>query len=92
MRVTVSFDLHVDTWIVCCFAEGARGPISREVRIADADTLIHLLRYVGANDAEIDHVDEAVRCESRGIIAIDLEPGQKNLLRLPPPWNAGLVK
>jgi hypothetical protein len=92
MRVTVSFEFHGDTWMVCCLAKGGNRPISPGVRIADAETLIHLLRYVGANDVEIDQVDDAVRRESGGVIAIELAPGHKNLLRLPPPWNAGLVK
>jgi hypothetical protein len=92
MRVMVSFDLQGDSWIVCCLAEDGKRPISPEVRIADADGLVHFLRYVGANDAEIDQVDEAVRDRSRGVIAIKLEPGRKNLLRLPAPWNAELVK
>jgi hypothetical protein len=92
MRVTVSFDFQGESWIVCCLAEDGNRPISPEVRIPDAEALVYLLRYIGANDVEIDHVDEAVRRDRRGVIAIELEPGQKNILRLPRPWNAHLVK
>jgi hypothetical protein len=91
MLVIVSFKRQGDAWVVRCLAEVGGRPISPEVRIADVDTLVHLLRYVGANDAEIDKVDEAVRRDSGGAIEIELEPGRKNLLRLPPPWNAWLV-
>jgi len=92
MRVRVQFELQGETWLVHCRAGSGERLIGPVVRVADADTLIHLLRYVGANDAEIDQVDEAILHANRGTIEIELIPRRKNLLHLQRPWSAGLVK
>ena len=92
MRVQVQFELHGETWLVHCRAEGGKRIIGPIVRVADADTLIYLLRYVGANDAEIDQIEEALLRANRGTIEIELKPRRKNLLHLQRPWSAGLVK
>jgi hypothetical protein len=63
-------------------------PLHGHVR--DQATLIRLLGYVGATDAEIEKVNESIRRWSRGTVEIHLEPGRKNLLRIRPPFNDGL--
>ena len=49
MRVIVNFMLRDGMWLVHCIADDAKTVISPMQRIAEQDTLIHLLRYVGAN-------------------------------------------
>ena len=60
------------------------------IDIADAATLVRLLRYVGAGDAEIAEVEENIQARGRGSVFITLIPGRKNLLRLREPWCEGL--
>lgn len=91
MRVLVSFELRKDTWFIQCLAEGTRAPISSVVSVAEAATLIHVLRYVGANDIEIDEVNNTIADQRRGTVAIELAPGRKNLLQLRRPWSDGLL-
>jgi hypothetical protein len=50
------------------------------------ETLIRLLRYVGATDSDIADVRESIFRWCRGSVFIDLAPGRKNLLRIRLPW------
>jgi hypothetical protein len=93
MRVLVNFMLRKETWFVHAITEDAKTPISPILTIRELDTLIRLLRYIGAGDAEIDHVQEDIRRWSRGGVWIELTPGNQNLLRIRRPWSelAGLT-
>jgi hypothetical protein len=75
VRVLVNFMLRKDTWFVHAITEDARTLISPILEVREQDTLIRLLRYIGAGDAEIDHVLEDIRRWSRGGVWIELEPG-----------------
>ena len=86
MRILVNY-IHRDGWWVHAIAEDASTPIGEYVSVKDEATLIRLLRYVGATDADIDLVHEDIRRGSRGGIWIDLEPGRRNLLRIRQPWS-----
>ena len=72
-------------------ADDSKTAISPILPVSDQPTLIRLLRYVGATDAEIKEVDERIRQWSRGSVFISLAPGRRNLLRIRPPWSDGLV-
>jgi hypothetical protein len=89
MRVLVNFQQN-DGWWVHCIAEDARTPISPYVSVKEEATLIHLLRYVGATDAEIEEVQKCIRRWGRGSVRIDLSPGCKNLLCIRAPWSEQL--
>ena len=83
--------LHASGRLVCplCrrgFEDGDQPDLAR-FRSA---TLIRVLRYVGATDAELEKVDERIREWSRGSVFIGLTPGSRNLLRIRPPWSDGL--
>jgi hypothetical protein len=91
MRVVVNFRLRGGAWVIHCTPETVHTPISPIVRTAEPDTLIHLLRYVGANDTDIDQVSQGIPL-GRGSIGINLTLGRKNLLHLRQPWSEGLVK
>lgn len=86
MRVIVNF-MYRNGWFVHCLADDARTPISPYITVATLETLIRLLRYVGAGEIEIAEVHEDVRRWSRGSVYVDLAPGRKNLLGIRPPWN-----
>jgi len=91
MRVVVNFHRHGEAWVIHCTPETAHRPISPIVRTAELDTLIHLLRYVGAEDTDIEQVNHRIPL-GRGSIGINLTLGRKNLLHLRQPWSEGLVK
>jgi hypothetical protein len=88
MRVLINFMLLRDVWHVHCITEDARTPISPFRTVRDQATLIRLLRYVGATDANIEEVHERIRKWSRGSVYVDLVPGRENLLRIRRPWSA----
>ena len=90
MRVIVNFMLRDGMWLVHCIADDAKTVISPMQRIAEQDTLIHLLRYVGANDDEIQELQEISRQSSHGSVFITLKAGRKNILRIHRPWSAEL--
>lgn len=89
MRVMVNFTLR-DCWSVHCVSEDALTCVSPTLLVSDQPTLIRLLRYVGATDAELKKVDERIRDWGRGSVIISLAPGRRNLLRIQPPWSDGL--
>ena len=89
MEILVNFMLR-DAWHVHCLATDAKTPISPFSTVRDQATLIRLLRYVGATDAEVEEVHDGIRRWSRGTVQIHVEPGRKNLLRLRPPFSEGL--
>ncbi len=91
MRIMVNFQLEREAWIIQCTPETDRMPISPIVRTSEPDTLIHLLRYVGANDTDIEQVSHRIPL-GRGSIGINLAAGRKNLLQVREPWSEGLVK
>ena len=61
MRVVVSFHLHGEAWVIHCTRETAHMPIGPIVRDAEPDTVIHVLRYVGVNDTDIEQVNHRIR-------------------------------
>ena len=91
MRVMVNFALR-DCWSVHCVSKDALTCISPTLLVPDQPTLIRLLRYVGATDAELKKVDERIREWGRGSVIISLAPGRRNLLRIRAPWSDGLMK
>lgn len=54
MRVVVNFHLRGESWIIHCMPETTQTPIRSIVRTAKPDTLILLLRCVGANQTDIE--------------------------------------
>jgi hypothetical protein len=91
MRILVNFQLR-RAWSVHCIAEDCKTSISPFIQVASQETLIRLLRYVGAGDAEIEEAETDIRRWSRGGIHITLAPGRKNLLKIRAPWNADLLE
>jgi hypothetical protein len=89
VRILVHFEQR-DCWFVHCLADDERTAISPMLRISEQETLIHALRYIGAGDAEILEVHDAIRRWSRGSVVVTLAPGRKNLLRIRHPWSADL--
>jgi hypothetical protein len=87
----VNFQSRLDVCAVHCLLEDARTPISPFVTMKSYDTLLRLLRYVGATDGVIAEVERDHRRWGRGTVYVDLLPGRKNLLRIRPPWNEGLI-
>jgi hypothetical protein len=87
MRILVNYMLRKDTWFVHAVGEDARIPISPILPVRDQATLIRLLRYVGAGDAEIEEVNVNINRWLRGSTWIELVPGRKNLLRIWRPWS-----
>ena len=87
----VNFMLR-DGWSVHCVSEDAKTPISPILPVSDQPTLIRLLRYVGATEAELEEVHDRIRQWSRGSVFITLTRGRRNLLRIWRPWSdeAGL--
>jgi hypothetical protein len=53
VRVLVNFMLRKETWFVHAIAADAKTPISPILPVGDWATLIRLLRYVGATEADI---------------------------------------
>jgi hypothetical protein len=91
MRILVNFMLRGEVWHIHAVSEDAKTPISPFRQVRDQATLIRLLRYVGASDAEIEEVHTRIRQWSRGGVFLDLAPGRRNLLKIRPPWNADLA-
>jgi hypothetical protein len=87
VRVLVNYMLRKETWFVHAITEDARTPISPILEVRELNTLTRLLRYIGAGDAEIDHVQGDIRRWSRGGVWIELTPGHQNLLRIRRPWS-----
>jgi hypothetical protein len=85
VRILANY-MHRDGWWVHAIAEDASTPIGEYVSVKDEATLIRLLRYVGATDADIDLVHEDIRRGSRGGIWIELLVGRRNLLHIRQPW------
>ena len=79
--------LHDGVWHIHCLASDAKTPISPYRTVGDEATLIRLLGYVGATDAEIEEVHADIRRWGRGTVRIRLKPGRKNLLRIRRPWR-----
>lgn len=77
-------------WWVHCIASDAKTPISPHVSVKTQETLIRLLRYVGAGAENIAEVESCIRQWHRGSVRIQIAPGRKNLLRLRKPWSDGL--
>ena len=92
MRVLLNYMLRQETWSVHAMAEDAATPISPILEVRNQGTLIRLLRYVGAGDAEIEEVNAKTGSWMRGSTWIELLPGRRNLLRIRRPWSelAGL--
>jgi len=57
VRIIINFQSRLGVWAVHCLLEGARTPISAFVTMKSYDTLMRLLRYVGATDAVIAEVE-----------------------------------
>jgi hypothetical protein len=76
MRVLVNF-MRRDVWQVHCIAEDSKTPISLFRTVRHQATLTRLLRYVGADDAEIEQANDCIRKWSRGGVRIELEPGAR---------------
>jgi hypothetical protein len=83
MRVLVNYMLRKDTWFVQAITEDAKTPISPILEVPDQVTLIRLLRYLGAGEAEINGVNAKIGRWSCGSTWIELEPGRRNLLGHP---------
>jgi hypothetical protein len=83
----INYTLRKETWFVHAIADDALTPISPILPIRDYDTLIRLLRYVGARDSDIDKVNVSIGHWRRGSVWIKLEPGRRNLLRIRRPWS-----
>jgi hypothetical protein len=90
VRVIVNFQSRLGIWAVNCLLEDARTPISAFITMKSYDTLVRLLRYVGATDAVMAEVERDHRRWGRGTLHIEILPGRKNLLRIRQPWNANL--
>jgi hypothetical protein len=91
MRILVNFMLR-DVWHVHCMDEDGRTPISPLCTVRDRDTLVRLLRYVGAADRDMIAVHHDILRWSRGSIWIELAPARKNLLRIRPPYSDSLER
>lgn len=89
VEILVNFVRNRD-WSVHCMTEDARTPISPVVYTKKKETLIRLLRYIGAGDAEIAEVEALILLWSEGSVRIHLTPGRKNLLHIRVPWNCDL--
>jgi len=87
MRVLVNYILRKEVWYVHAITEEALTPISPILPVHNQATLIRLMRYIGAGDAEIDEVNRNIGRWSRGSVWIELAPGRKNLLRIRRPWS-----
>jgi hypothetical protein len=92
VRILVNFMQRAEVWFVHALADDAKTPITPIQQVRELGTLVRLLRYVGATDADIDQVQENVRRWSRGGVWIELAPGRMNLLRIRPPFDAGLLR
>lgn len=78
-------------WSVHCLLEDAHISISPYVNLRGGDaTLIRLLRYIGATEAEIAEAQQSIRQWHRGSVRVTLTPGRKNLLRIRAPWSERL--
>jgi hypothetical protein len=66
MRILVNLQDN-DGWWIHCIAEDARTPISPFVSVASVQSLIRLLRYVGATEENIEEVREDIRRWNRGV-------------------------
>ena len=87
MRVMVNFMLRRETWFVHAVSDDSKTTIGPILPVSDQPTLIRLLRYVGATDAELEKVDERIREWGQGSVFISLTPGRRNLLRIRAPWS-----
>jgi hypothetical protein len=59
-----------------------RTMLGLRVRVQSAETLRHLLAYLGATPAQLAEFDDCNRRWGQGTVQITLAPGRKNLLRL----------
>lgn len=83
--------MHRDGWNIHCVAEDCRTVISPYRQVATIESLLKLLRYAGATEADLDGVQQCIRCWSRGSVFITLATDRKNLLAIRSPWNRGLL-
>jgi hypothetical protein len=93
MRVLVNYMLRKETWFVHAIAGDAATSISPILEVRDQVTLLRLLLYIGASEANVDEVNMKIGRWSRGCTWIELAPGRRNLLRIRQPWSelAGLA-
>ena len=91
MRVLVHAFEREGRWVIQCLADDARTTVAPQSRVPSFETVLRLLRYVGATEEAMAEVDRDHRLWSIVSARIDLIPGRKNLLRVRAPWNEGLV-
>ena len=91
LRVQVNFGQYNDRWHVQCNAEDCRTPIAPFVYMDSRMTLIRLLKFVGANEVELEDVYQTLKTWGQGSVQVTLAPGRKNLMRIRSPWNEGLL-
>ena len=92
MPVQVNFRLQQNQCRLQCNSDDSRTRVSPEINMKSLETLFRLLKYVGATNMDIATVKTSMRKWGQGSIRINLTPGRKNLLRIRPPWNEGLLE
>lgn len=91
MRILVHAFEPREGWIIQCLADDARTTVAPHSRVASYESVLRLFRYVGATEEAMAEVDRDHQRWSIISARIDLIPGRKNLLRVRPPWNEGLI-
>lgn len=91
MRVLINYMLRVDRWYVHAVTEDCGTGISRMITVHSEETLLRLLRYLGATEEELECVLYKLNQWSRGGVFLNLTSGRRNLLGIRSPWSDGLT-